>query len=69
MAQQSRLLKAYYMLAAAQKAANRLRERGLRVRIVPQKNKVMGPPYVEATFALIVDYSDLREMAQAQVLV
>jgi len=41
----------------------------LRVRIVPQRERIMGPPYVELTFALVVDYNDLREMARAKSLV
>jgi N-acetylmuramoyl-L-alanine amidase len=67
--QGSKLLKAYVMLSLARQVADRLRARGLRVRIVQQKGRVMGPPYVEQTFGVYVDYSNYRELAQARSLV
>jgi N-acetylmuramoyl-L-alanine amidase len=67
--QGSKLLKAYVMLSLARQVADRLQARGLRVRIVQRTGRVMGPPYVEGTFGVVVDYSNYRELAQAKSLV
>lgn len=67
--QGSKLLKAYVMLSLAREVADRLHSRGLRVRIVQRRERVMGPPYVEDSFGVVVDYSNYRELAQAKSLV
>ena len=65
----SKLLKAYVMMALAQEVAQRLQARGLRVRIERRREKIMGPPYVEDSFGVWVDYRSYKELAQAKSLV
>ena len=65
----SKLLKAYVMMALAQEVAQRLQARGLQVRIERRREAVMGPPYVEDSFGVWVDYRNYRELAQAKSLV
>jgi len=67
--QGSKLLKGYVMLSIARQAAERLHERGLRARIVQRSERVMGPPYQECSYGLVVDYSNWNELAQAKSLV
>ncbi len=67
--QGSKLLKAYVMLSLARQVADRLQARGLRARIVQRRERVMGPPYVEDSFGVVVDYSTWKELAQAKSLV